>query len=120
MTERKNNNYNNENKRYQNNYNNRRNNYKKPNKGLIIVRSTVFALGIVLITLVAIFVLMKNKKTQENCSSNVLSIKKSAKIVKFNENSILLETINKDNIEILRIKNDTNCPRILNKIQIKK
>jgi hypothetical protein len=116
MTERRNQNY--ENKKPYNNYQgNGRRPQKKINKGLVIIKSTVFALAIVLITLAGAFVFIKNQKI---CKNNILSINSAAEIIKADKKSLLLKIINKDNIEILRVKNDDGCPKIINKIQIQK
>ena len=120
MNERRHNNQNHENRRPYNNYQgNGRRPRQKPNKGLIIIRSTVFALAIVFVALLATFTLVKNKKVIQSCKNNVLIINKSA-IIKADDKSLLLRAIDKDHIKIIRVKNDDNCPQILNIIKIKK
>jgi hypothetical protein len=120
MTERRYNNQNNENRKPHTSYHgNNRRPYKRPNKSLVVIKSTVFALGIVLVTLVATLALVKNQKFQKSCKNNILSIKDKAEIIKSDETSLLLKVVTKRHIEIIRIKNDNTCPKILNKIQIK-
>ena len=86
---------------------------------MVVIKSTVFALGIVLVTLGATFVLIKNQKFQKSCKNNILKIENKAQIIKSDEKSILLRVATKNHIEIIRVKNDDTCPKVLNKIQIK-
>ena len=98
MTERRYNNQNNDNRRPPKGYHgNNRRPYKAPNKSLVVIKSTVFALGIVLVTLGATFVLIKNQKFQKSCKNNILKIENKGQIhqIKSDEKSILLRVATK-------------------------
>ena len=115
MTERTHRPHNNE--RRNNNY--RRPPYKKPSKGLIMLKSTTIALGIVLLVAASSFAYIKHKKDLAenlNCKNASISTSGRADIIRIEKDFILIKADIENHTEIIKIKNKGKCSKIINRI----
>lgn len=98
---------------------------KKYSKGLILLKSSVFAMFIVLVTLIAAFLIIKNRKQDNTMSGNISDCKKT-KTIKASaaieeaesENGVItiITKVNDGKQEIIRV--DSKCGIELNRIVV--
>ncbi len=93
----------------------------KHSKGMILLKSSVFAMFIVLVVLIAAFEIVKHRKTSiipsESTCNKVEKIKISGGVSSVQENGAVLVVVSKtsdDKQEIVRI--DARCGKELNRI----
>lgn len=95
---------------------------KKPDKSLIFIKSTVIALGIVLIALIPALFALKNKQKHSENNCPALTVQISNKIAEFKteENSVIIltQTNKQKEQEVIKIDN-RHCPKIINRLTIK-
>ncbi len=97
---------------------------KKYSKSLVLLKSSVFALFIVLLTLTAAYLIVKNKKSDiivatnpTNCSKNkVIKISQEIDEIKENDDVIIVLTKEDKNNKRELIRIDASCGNELNRI----
>lgn len=98
------------------------NDIKKIDKGLIFLKSSVIALGIVLVVLMAALLIIKNKKSanvNSECPKDV-SINVEEKIEKIEINGNYIWVTTKENKGSKRVIKIDNCGKIVSKIKLQK